>query len=1327
MSQAAPIEQAGALEPIPTADDPLNVSEISVPLNLGEIRDRFVGTNGKTIIHIQDAHCNYAAQNSIEGIIGSITATHGNVDLLSLEGGTGDYDLSLFTGITDPGVREKVSDYFVREGRVSGAEFFAINNPERLKVFGIEDESLYMGNLNTYRSSLPSREEADRNIDRLSAMIDSFKQKVYTEPLKELDGAITAFSTGKTGLKDHVKFLVSGAQGAKLDMAPYGAVKAMISLLEDEKLIDFKEAGKERQRLIDQINAKVSKTYMEDMALKSVRLSKGEISSEEFYSELFRMAKFSDVDFSSMPNLVKYSEYVAKFDGIDKRSVFREVEDMEDALAGVYSVTEDQRTLYSLDKKLKIVRDMSEASLVKDEFDRYMADKDSFGTKSFLDFFKTRGPVYGINFDLGGEIGMLDGYLEEMEKFYSYSLERDKAFIVNIEKKMEEGGDDVTILVTGGFHTSNLAGLFKEKGYSYVGIMPKFNESDVPNRYFQLLAGQKTDLEKMLAKATTPEGSTIAVQTIFSKMKLDENDKAMQKLKKELLQAVYEAELRGEDLSVPVLVGEPGEDTFLVTFVRITPDTPQENVIRLSGDIGVTFSAENVTGEGLLRAPMLVLRKGLNVSLLNSEDLDAQNILIDGPGIAVGKTRFEDMAQAVAEIRAVLRDRYGFSEGEINALLGQTGMHNIFMWDRPMTLFSAEILGHIGKREAQDVKGEKVARGEAARADLAQYGVVYLSPVLFANEASEEPYQDFIIGLLHEVGEMYGMSHGEVLDPKKAAKMTKEELAAYAKEVTGRISEENRIKVPGGTAMAAWQAPEELLDVEKKLEDIKYRILLLDNILKSSETALAELRKGGAVSAAEEERIRQLERGIAERNAQLDQLGKEAERLVAESDRIFQASYPGTAMARENVPKRGKEDRLQKYSKTLAAAIAKIPARDRTDPGYPARLLAKQRMSPAEKELRKLLEERPYDARAFFTRDVDRDLIDSVNERGRDMYRRIGVDETGKRRMTLAQLKARAEAYAQTGEKRSRMMVDEDENGQVARIIVESDYDSVDYRPRETDFFSEAVGARIADFDAEAIEKDNQAKQEAKAAYEKDWKSWLDRVGGYGEETLSGVYPDLFDGEKSAIAIGISPEEWAHKSTLDGVKAGAMGVLRKEVSKDMVIFYYLATDRGVTALENQLKEHFGVEDLGGVKSRIAATATTREMTEESVAKLEGISYKVVKIHGEVEGFPPTVTPVGACVFECLALLNKSHLEEKEKAGKKVSDFEKNKAVQLVLKGIMIISGGMADPAAMEELAERIRAQGYSLEGIDLVVKIRPINLEEIADFHKSDTAVLRSL
>gem|GEM_PF-6712184 len=513
---------------------------LSVPLGSGEIKNTFIGSSGRTIIHIQDAHCNYAAQKSIEAIIKHLANTY-DIKLVALEGGKGNYDLSIFTKIKDPIIRRKVSDYFVKEGRINGSEFFAINNPDKVKLFGIEDEELYKENLDAYRNSLLNKEEAGKYLNTLSTAIANLKIKIYSPELKALDEKVRAYHDNKIDFKKYIKDLDDMAEAAKIDFNNYKNMLSLIAILRDEKAINFTEADRERNKLIDIISRNISKANLEELIGKSARFKMGGITSEEFYSYLFKKARFSGVDFGTFPNLVKYSEYVNRYEAVDKAAIFIEIKGLERALINKSAKTEDQKAICSVDNDLTIIKGMFNISLMKEEFDYYIANRDSFRMKRFIDFVNTKAPLYGFSFKLNSGIEKMDIYIEDMEKFYNCSLKRDSAFIKNIEKKFKNENVDVMILVTGGFHADNLSRQFKEKGYSYIEVIPKFDKTDVPNPYFRLLSGTRSATDSILSDAINnkPGISNIAVETLFSQMGVSQEDAGMVELKLQLLTKLY--------------------------------------------------------------------------------------------------------------------------------------------------------------------------------------------------------------------------------------------------------------------------------------------------------------------------------------------------------------------------------------------------------------------------------------------------------------------------------------------------------------------------------------------------------------------------------------------------------------------------------------------------------------------------------------------------------------------------------------------------------------------------------------------------------------------
>ena len=193
----------------PPAIQEFNLDTFALPLSLGHVKDTYKANNSKkTVIHIQDAHCNYYAQHKITDVIGYLNREYG-ISTVNLEGGAGDYDISVFTRIQDKAIREKVADYFVKEGLVNGAEYFAINNPNKATLWGIENVKLYLNGLNIYRDTLSHKEAIDKNLKQLNHIISNLKRHIYSSELLEFDEKYTQFKKESLDLKDYIAYLLS--------------------------------------------------------------------------------------------------------------------------------------------------------------------------------------------------------------------------------------------------------------------------------------------------------------------------------------------------------------------------------------------------------------------------------------------------------------------------------------------------------------------------------------------------------------------------------------------------------------------------------------------------------------------------------------------------------------------------------------------------------------------------------------------------------------------------------------------------------------------------------------------------------------------------------------------------------------------------------------------------------------------------------------------------------------------------------------------------------------------------------------------------------------
>ncbi len=467
-----------------------------LPEHLGSVTYRHTADKASgTVIHIQDAHCNYACQKKVSEIIGYLNGEYG-ISAVNLEGGAGGYDLSVLTRIQDRGIREKVTDHFVSEGLVNGAEYFAVNNPGKIRLWGVEDTKLYAGNLGAYRNSLRYKDEVTSHLKALNSVFSDLIAKMYSKDLLEFELRYRAYKSGNAEFREYLDFLIETAERAGVDSSSIPNIELLGFTLAEEENVDFKNADRQRAELLGVLQKTLSDRLIRELIANTAGFRTGSITQKDFYADLTAKAKLAGVPMESFPELKRYISYVSMYDDVDRSAVMREMALAEDLIKDSLCRSGEERELSVLSKNLALLESLFNASLTKEDYKYYKANKRSFDAGNFISFIDRYAFVHKITARPDDNVRDLDRYREDMENFYGHSFERDMAFIENMDLRKaheeEKVGGPAGILVTGGFHTENLVDLLKEHGFSYVSIVPKFEIcGEHKNRYFALLGGDQ--------------------------------------------------------------------------------------------------------------------------------------------------------------------------------------------------------------------------------------------------------------------------------------------------------------------------------------------------------------------------------------------------------------------------------------------------------------------------------------------------------------------------------------------------------------------------------------------------------------------------------------------------------------------------------------------------------------------------------------------------------------------------------------------------------------------------------------------------------------------
>ncbi|MBF0216591.1 MAG: hypothetical protein HQL30_06305 [Candidatus Omnitrophica bacterium] len=747
--------------------------EISMPSSLATF-NKTQGAGNKLVIAIKDAHCNIRAQEQISKILLYLNDNYG-LKTVNMEGAKGEFDLSVFTSEKEIKVREKVMRYFMEKGTLTGAEFTQGIYPERFYLWGIEDPGLYGKNLEAYKNAARDVSSLNLILSRLEFLTDVLKARLFNGALLEIDKNSVINREEDRDFKDIIGFYIESCDRSGIDLSPYGEVKTLKRVIEAEKNINFKTARMEGDKVLDLFKKRASNDLIRRFTSVYAAMKNGDVSEEAFYGFLIERAPALGIDIKTYPELMKYLAYLRAYCSINKTVLYSELGEIEKTLREKAFENADERELFGYLDDLTSFKKFSRFSLNREEYDRYKSG-DLPETLSKIKSFIAKYIPEGNDLATPEVLWEID---RNIRSFYERSFERDEKFAENIrfDPAARIGGvnmPEAAVIVTGGFHESNLFRIFEKKGISCISLTPKFvSDKDMPNPYFALLSGKGTELDSFMGKVMAdPSGaSLLAIKCLFSEMGVDTRERKMMEIEAELVKHLFRYRLKGER-APPFTIKTPWG------YVVITGDKAVAAKANLSfgmeGDLGVyayvfTDSRMSELGDkdSVVDGERIVECDGLTILDGGSLNYKAHEAWVDIAGRETGSEKMNETDKSL--LLAGLKE-LGIEGPDLEkALLRE----EVRVWNKSFN----GIRGHAGGED----NGSRV---------------IYLSPDLFKKgDGGIEAAKVF----LHELGAAYLLGHDEnkrmediVIkqgDKARANQSAVTAVQAYFQKILGRMDD----------------------------------------------------------------------------------------------------------------------------------------------------------------------------------------------------------------------------------------------------------------------------------------------------------------------------------------------------------------------------------------------------------------------------------------------------------------------------------------------------------------------------------------------------------
>ncbi len=235
-----------------------------------------------TIYFIQDVHANAEAQTNISKTVQALVE-RGKIDFIALEGAFDAVRVESFRQLPDRKHVREVSDYFLKQGKLSGALHAALTaNRAFPPLTGIDDETLYNANVEAYRASLPSVVALKQQAAAANEALLAKKNETFNSKLRDFDTQVASYHSGKIRLGAYLLLLAGNAPSIPAE------IKSFLEAFGIESSLNFAEVEMERKRWLSAEQKSLKDFPLLEKYLRYVRLSE-ELSAEKLFPEMRAM------------------------------------------------------------------------------------------------------------------------------------------------------------------------------------------------------------------------------------------------------------------------------------------------------------------------------------------------------------------------------------------------------------------------------------------------------------------------------------------------------------------------------------------------------------------------------------------------------------------------------------------------------------------------------------------------------------------------------------------------------------------------------------------------------------------------------------------------------------------------------------------------------------------------------------------------------------------------------------------------------------------------------------------------------------------------------
>ncbi len=444
---AAPMQ----MQPLPV---PQNNDALKTPINssVAYISEYFKSPSDKksTIFFIQDLHTNPSVQKNISKILEQLDNQYG-IDYIYMEGlPAGKANTSVLESLK----KYQVSDKLINKNIITGTEYYFLNSDTTAQIYGLEDWNRYLSNIKRAAEIIQDQE---------------YITQTYNDFKKDLYASINNIKK----VEKYIHFNLADDKMLKITNQPilkYGELHKYISLSDDINSLNLKKVAEEHKLFINDLKSDLPVSVYKDI----IDLSKRE-NLKEYYAALYNLLTTNNKYTEKYQNLGKLLEYTLQKEQLNIVNLISEQNKYFNDYLSSISNDKFQQDMFVV-KMTQIFQNFLTLSISDEDY--------NFFAENYQKYINLLPQYLAQNYDKYTDLLFYDIIFD----YHKINKDRNTDFIKNISAnlKNKQDTDKVTVVIAGGFHSSILEKLKKEK-YSYFLITPNIDQSYNTDYYDEMI------------------------------------------------------------------------------------------------------------------------------------------------------------------------------------------------------------------------------------------------------------------------------------------------------------------------------------------------------------------------------------------------------------------------------------------------------------------------------------------------------------------------------------------------------------------------------------------------------------------------------------------------------------------------------------------------------------------------------------------------------------------------------------------------------------------------------------------------------------------------